>query len=116
MEEQFSAVDIVHNEIQFLVGLERVVKLDQERMIQLHEDAFLVESIHKFVPFNNPLLVELLHRINLPGSLVLHLHHFTKTTCLLKQNEEYYTQERAKGQVYVTSTNYRKGLKVTNTH
>lgn len=38
MEEQFATVDIVENKIQFVLGLEGIVEVDDERMLDLLQD------------------------------------------------------------------------------
>jgi len=84
VEEEFSAVDILHDEIQFLVGLEGVVQLNQEGVVELHEDALLRYGVHQLVFFDNPLFIELFHRVDLSSGFVFDLHHLTKTACELR--------------------------------
>lgn len=44
MEEQLASIDVVHDHVQFLAGLEGVVEFDYERMLDQLEDIFLLSG------------------------------------------------------------------------
>lgn len=78
MEEKFTAVEEVCDEVQALLRLESVVKLDDEGVRYLLHDISLNFSIVYLVRSDDEILLECLHRINLLVIFLLRHIYFTK--------------------------------------
>ena len=80
MEEELTTVDVVHDKVQLVGGLERVVKVDKERVNQLLQNVLLGLGVIGFVSFHNVLLVEDLHGKDLLRSLPLDQQHLPEAS------------------------------------
>ena len=73
VEEELSSVDVIHDEVQLVRGLERVVEVDKEGVAELLQDVLLGLRVFNLSSVEDGLLVENLHRVDFASVLLLHL-------------------------------------------
>jgi hypothetical protein len=78
VEEELATIDVVHDEVELLARLERVVEVDEERVDELLENVLLGLGVLHLVALDNGLLVEHLHGVDLASVLLGDLDHFAE--------------------------------------
>lgn len=66
MEEKFASIEEIGDKIQAFIGLKSVVQLDDERMRDLLHNITLNLHLIRLICFNDKVLLERLHCIDLP--------------------------------------------------
>ena len=77
--EEFSAIDIVHDKVEFVACLERVVEIDEERVSEFLKDVLFGFCMFEFVVFEDVLLVQDFHGIDTIVVLFTNLKDFSET-------------------------------------
>ena len=78
MEEERTAGDKLHSQIQFVVGLEGKLQTTQEGMIDFLEDLPLVDGVFDLIPRNDCRLLQDLQRVYASVVLVPHQKHLSE--------------------------------------
>ena len=78
MEEERTARDKLHSQIQFVVGLEGKLQTTQEGMIDFLKDLPLVDGVFDLIPRNDRRLLQNLQRVDASVVLVPHQKHLPK--------------------------------------
>lgn len=70
MEEELTTVDVIHNKVELVSGLEGEVEPDEEGEAKFHQDRLLALRVLNLVALHDGLLVEDLHSKDLSHLLV----------------------------------------------
>jgi chromatin segregation and condensation protein Rec8/ScpA/Scc1 (kleisin family) len=79
MIKEFAAIDVVHNEVEFVACLERVVEIDEERMSEFLKDVLFSFGMFEFVVFEDVFLVEDFHGVDTVVVFLANLEYFSET-------------------------------------
>ena len=78
MEEERTASDKLHSQVQLVVGLERKLQTTQEGEIDLFEDLPFVDSVFDLVPRHHRRLLQDLQRVHASVVLVPYEKHLSE--------------------------------------
>ena len=87
MSEQLTSLDEVHQEVNSVVVLEHILHVDQEGMVNSVKNIFLKLDVLHLLVFDNNVLSDTLHCVQLACGLVLHEEDLTESTLANKFSE-----------------------------